>query len=60
MDTETLIFTTPAEPISLPGLMAGGLTGNMNFGDNVETFRIGGPEQELRTESILRTYYGTA
>jgi hypothetical protein len=31
---ETLIFTTPAEPISLPGLIAGGLTGNMNFADN--------------------------
>jgi hypothetical protein len=31
---ETLIFTTPAEPISLPGLIAGGLSGNMNFADN--------------------------
>ena len=31
---ETLIFTTPAEPINLDGLIAGGLTGNMSFTDN--------------------------
>ena len=31
---ETLIFTTPAEPINLDGLIAGGLTGNMSFDDN--------------------------
>ena len=31
---ETLVFTTVAEPISLPGLIAGGLTGNMSFDVN--------------------------
>ena len=31
---ETLVFTTVAEPVSLPGLIAGGLTGNMSFAEN--------------------------
>ena len=50
---ETLVFTTVAEPVSLPGLIAGGLTGNMSFDVNPGDLETHASGTGAENESIL-------